>query len=175
MDRIVCALIVLAAASAVPPVALAQEPPHWSRDVNIGAPLFVTMVSGERLEGVAGSVTTDGIAVATPAGVRTAAFADIVRVQRRDAVWNGVWIGAASGTAIGLVAMFTDACPDNSPGCRSEAAALPIAGALYGALIGWGLDALVKGRTTIYESKAPPTLSLLAGRGAIGARVAFGW
>ena len=175
MGRIVRAAIVFAAASVVPSAALAQTPPEWSRNVRIGAPLFVTTASGDRLEGVAGSVTTDGITVATPAGVRTAAFADIVRVQRRDSVWNGVWVGAASGAAIGLVSMLTDACPDNSPGCRAEAAAMPFGGALYGALIGWGIDALVKGRTTIYDSKAAPTFSLLAGRGAVGANLAFSW
>lgn len=174
MDRLVRAAIVLAVVSVVPETALAQTP-EWSRDVRIGSPLFVTTASGDRLEGVAGSVTTDGVTVATPAGVRTAAFADIVRVQRRDSVWNGVWIGTASGAAIGLVALFTDACPNNTPGCRAEAAAMPIGGAMYGALIGWGIDALVKGRTTIYDAKAAPTLSLLTGRGTIGARVAFSW
>ncbi|HXG54861.1 MAG TPA: hypothetical protein VNJ03_05730 [Vicinamibacterales bacterium] len=127
---------VLASVCSVPSSAFAQSPPEWTLGIRLGKPLFVTLQNGERLEGVAGSVTGEGIGVATPIGVRTAAFSDIRKVERRDSPWNGVWIGAGAGTALGLAAALDDdTCPDNARGCEAEAGVLPIAGAVDGQLV----------------------------------------
>src|SRR3954463_3347222 len=67
--------------------AFAQHVPDWTTTVKLGRPLYVTLLSGERLEGIAGSVTPDGITVATPIGVKTAPFADIRCVEKRDGPW----------------------------------------------------------------------------------------
>jgi hypothetical protein len=153
-------LVVLALVGCFPSTALAQGPPDWTLEVEVGKPLFVTMKNGDRIEGLAGNVAVDGITIATPAGIRTGAFTDIDRVEKRDPVWNGVLIGGAVGAGLGLVALLGNSgCPNNDRGCESEAAALPVGGALYGALIGWGLDALVKGRRTIFSDRTPTRLA----------------
>lgn len=172
MTRINRACLVLAAAF-LPSVASAQAPPGWTMKVKVGAPIFITMDNGDRIEGLAGSVTGDGVTVATPAGVRTAAFTGIQRAERRDGPKNGVWIGAGLGAALGFAGMAEADCPYES--CRSEAAVLPIGGALYGALIGWGVDTLIKGRRVIFDRGSAPMVSLTAGRGTLGARLVFTW
>lgn len=169
-------LAVLTFVGCFPCAALAQRPPDWTLSVEVGKPLFVTMSNGDRLEGVAGSVTVDGITVATPTGVRTGAFPEIRRVEKRDSVWNGVWIGTAIGAGLGIAAALDDStCPNNSRGCESEAAVLPLGGALYGALIGWGIDALVKGRTTIFSERAPATVAFATKPRGASVSVAVKW
>lgn len=160
-----------------PSTAVAQAPPDWTMKIKLGKPLFITLKSGDRIEGTAGQISSDGIVVATPVGVQTAAFGDIRRVQRRDSLWNGVWIGAAVGAGLGVAAALDDStCPDKTPGCRSEAAVIPLGGAMYGALIGWGIDALVKGRTTLFEAGGTSTLAALRlRRGGVSANLTITW
>lgn len=160
----------------VPSSAFAQSPPEWTLGIRLGKPLFVTLQNGERLEGVAGSVTAEGIGVATPIGVQTAKFSDIRKVERRDSLWNGVAIGAGVGAATGLAASLDDdTCPDNSRGCESLEVPLSVVGALYGALIGWGIDALIKGRTTTYDSGNAPRVSFSATPKGVSARLMVSW
>lgn len=167
---------VLALVCCAPLTALAQRAPDWTQKIKLGKPLFVTLDNGVRVEGTAGSVSLDGIVVATPVGVRTVTYGDIRKVERRDSLWNGVWIGAAVGGALGLAVMLDDStCPDRTAGCRSEAAVAPVGGALYGALIGWGVDALVKGRTTIFKGEQGPRLSVAAAPGGVSAHLTVGW
>lgn len=172
MIRINRVCLVLAAAF-LPSVASAQAPPDWTLKVKVGAPIFVTMENGDRLEGLAGSVSPDTLTVATPSGVRTALLDGIRRVERRDGPKNGVLIGAGIGAALGLVGMAQGDC--RYEGCRDEAAALPIGGALYGALLGWGVDTLIKGRQLLFDRGNAPTVSLLARKGTLGARLVVSW
>jgi hypothetical protein len=154
----------------------AQQIPGWTMDVRLGKPLFVTLTNGNRIEGVAGSVTTDGVTVATPVGVMTVKFADIGRVQRRDSVWNGVWIGAATGAGLGIITVAADANDDDYyASAGEERAAVVIGGALYGALIGWGVDALLKGRTTIFDAAGATRVSLAVGPRSVGGRFSVTW
>lgn len=172
----VLALLALLAPVCAPSVALAQRAPDWTGKVKLGKPLFVTLDDGVRVEGTAGSVNGEGLVVATPVGVRTVMFRDIRKVERRDSLWNGVWIGAAVGGALGLSVMLDDStCPNRTSGCRSEVAAAPMVGAVYGALVGWGIDALVKGRTTIFNGDQGPRLSVAAAPGGVSARLTVGW
>ncbi len=167
---------IMAFVCGLPSSVLAQSPPDWTLGIRLGKPLFVTMLNGERMEGVAGSVTGEGIGVATPVGVRTARFNEIRKVERRDSVWNGLAIGAGVGAALGVAAMLDDdTCPDNSRACESEAEVLPVAGAIYGALIGWGIDAFVKGRTTVFDGPDAPRISLAASPRGVSARLMVSW
>lgn len=149
-----CAFILL---MLIPCSALAQSAqPAWAAKVKFGKPLFLTTSSGERVEGTAGQITSDAVVVATPAGIRSVPISDIVRVQKRDPVWTGAAIGAGAGLGLGLVMIAADdgACPQQSEGCKAEVRGFAIGLAGYGALIGWGIDALIKNRTTIFEGQA---------------------
>lgn len=151
LQRCVVILLMLAPCSA-----FAQSaPPAWASKVKFGRPLFLTTASGERVEGTAGQVTGDAVVVATPAGIRTVPHADIVKVQKRDSLWTGPAYGAGAGLVLGLLVLADDdTCPDSSAACRDEAGAVAVGMAMYGALIGWGIDALIKNRTTIFERQA---------------------
>lgn len=154
----------------------AQAPPDWTMKVRIGRPLYVILLNGDRLEGLAGSVTQDGIAVATPVGVRTAKFNDIRIVQRRDGPWNGVLTGIAIGAGIGALTYLDDPCgPTVYDGCKAEQGAVVMGGALYGGLIGWGIDTMIKGRTTLFDSTSGRQLSFAATPKGVSGRVTFSW
>ncbi|MEO6213543.1 MAG: hypothetical protein ABIP65_07945 [Vicinamibacterales bacterium] len=180
MIRVLRCLAIVCLICWCPSAAFAQSAPDWSMNVKLGKPLFVTLLNGDRIDGVAGSVTVEGVSVATPIGVRIAKFGDIRKVERKDSLWNGVWIGAAIGAGAGLVtAVSVDACPEYggyaSVGCSDERAALPFAGAIYGALIGWGIDALVKGRSTLFDSAGATRVSFAAAPRSVSGRLTVAW
>lgn len=169
--------LVLVTCTLTPSITAAQAPPEWTTEIRLGKPIFAVTATGERVEGVAGQVTGDGVLIATAVGVRTVAYTDIRKLEARDSVWTGVWIGAAIGAGLGLIVALDDStCPQKTPGCRSEAAVAPLGGAIYGALIGWGIDAAVKGRRTIYESGGSgASVRLDVGRDGVAARFAIRW
>ena len=151
------------------------QPPDWSYKVQLGKHVFVTTDKGERVEGLAGQVTPEGILVATPAGVRTVSYRDMRKVEKRDALWTGAAIGGFTGFALGLAVIIADDGHCSSQACRSEEASVPVGGALYGALIGWGIDALVKGRTTIYDRERPVSVGVAPRRGGAVATITARW
>ena len=158
----------------LPALAFAQVPPDWTSRVQIGKPLFVTTASGDRMEGLAGQVTTDGLVVATPVGIRTLTYGEIRKVERRDSVWSGVAIGATLGLAVGVVVRAGADC--QTPTCRAEANSALGGGAVYGALIGWGIDAALKGRQTLFERESSPIpISLAVRHRGIAASAAITW
>jgi hypothetical protein len=91
--------------------------------------------------------------------------ARVRRIDRRgDSLRNGALIGAAVGVAMGLLAAGMSDCPGTDPGggcAGTRAAALVLSTGIYAA-VGAGIDALVVGRTTVYEA---PTASARRPRG----------
>lgn len=90
---------------------------------------------------------------------------DAVRVKRiekrGDSLRNGALIGAVVGAAMGLLVAGMSDCPGTDPGgsCPgSRAAAFLLSTGVYAA-IGTGIDALVVGRTTLYEAPTTPPQS----------------
>jgi len=87
---------------------------------------------------------------------------EVIRVQKRDSLKNGTLIGLAIGAGMGLMTAAISDCPGNDPGgsCGgARAAAVAVSMGVYSA-IGAGVDALVRGRTTIYERRGasrPPS------------------
>ena len=154
-------------------VSASAQTPNWTLKINLGKPIFLTTESGERVEGLVGQVTPDAILVATPAGVRSVKYGELRRAEKRDALWTGAAIGAAVGFAAGLATIFTD--DNDCKNCNGEEAAVPIGGALYGALIGWGIDALVKGRTTIFDRETDVAFAVTPKRGGASASIALRW
>ena len=94
-----------------------------------------------------------------------------VRVRHADPIYNGIAIGAASaaGSMVGFCRLMEpwDVCLDAGP---------IIAWAAIGAGAGWGIDALVRGRRTIYEAGAATLQGapiLTPGGGGLQVRISF--
>lgn len=170
MKRLLSTVIALLV---LPASALAQ-PPDWTLRLQLGKPVFLTTQSGERVEGVTGQITPEAIVVSTPAGIREVRYRELRRAQKRDALWTGAAIGAATGAALGIAAVANSDC-GSSTQCGAEEGGVVMGGALYGALIGWGLDALVKGKTTVFEAESPVKVTVAPRRGGMSAAVAISW
>ena len=156
------------------PAAAAAQPPEWTLKLQLGKPVFLTTQAGERVEGVTGQITPEAIIVSTPAGIREVRYRELRRAEKRDALWTGAAVGAATGAAFGL-ALVVDADCGSSSQCSAEKGGVVIGGALYGALIGWGFDALVKGKTTVFEGEPSTKVTLVPQRGGLAAHAIFSW
>ncbi len=160
-----------AAASA----ASAQQPqPNLDAILIPGMTAWITDSSGReartRIVDVSGGIVTamaDGGDWRVPVGNITR-----VRVRRADSLINGALIGAGAAVASGLFLCQLTEPWDN---CRDDIGPMLRIGAA-GAAIGIGIDALVRGRRTIYEAgRASARLSAvpLLARRAGGFRIAI--
>lgn len=155
----------------------AQTSADWMLKVKPGTPIFVTTVTGEVVEGIAGRARSDSVVVSTRAGVRIVLLPDIQKVQRRDPGWTGFAMGAAVGAVIGVVASQNSKyCKyQDLTRCRANRKTGPVVGAVGYGLIGWGIDTLVKGRTTVFDRSRVSSLSLTFGPRALGAQARVEW
>ena len=99
-----------------------------------------------RIVDVSGEIVTTSIGD----DIRRLRTTDImrVRVRRSDSVINGALIGAGAAVASGLLLCSLTETWDN---CRDDVGPMVRIGAI-GAGIGIGMDALIRGRKTIYET-----------------------
>lgn len=137
--------------------------------VKPGSPVFVTMATGEMVEGIAGRARRDSMVVSTPAGVRTVLLSEIQKVQRRDPGWTGFAIGAVIGVVASQNSKYCKY--QDLTRCRALRKTGPVTGALGYGFVGWGIDTLVKGRSTVFDKSRAPELSLTLGPKAVGAKV----
>lgn len=178
MTRMIIGALLLMFSAQAPSTAGAQTPaPGWMQKVKPGTPVFVTTTTGETVEGIAGRARSDSMVVSTPAGVRIMLLPDIEKVQRRDPGWTGFVIGAAFGAVIGVVASQNSKYCEyqDLTRCRANRKTGPWVGAVGYGLIGWGIDTLVKGRTTVFDKSRASSLSLTFEPRALGARARVEW
>ncbi len=147
------ALLILFAVSTASAVS-AQTPqgaaPNLESTLIPGKTVWITDPAGReektRIVGVSGDIVT------TTAGghLQRRPTADIMRVRVRhaDSVINGALIGAGAAVASGLVMCRLTETWEN---CRDDIGPMLRTGAI-GAGIGIGIDALIRGRRTIYEA-----------------------
>ena len=174
LDR--AALLVLFSAVCVPVVS-AQTPLPGTNNLETaliqGRTVWITDAGGReeetRIVGVSGGVVT----ASTGADIRRFRTTDIVRVRARysDSVLNGALIGAGAAVASGLFL-----CTRTEPweNCRDDIGPMVKIGAL-GAGIGIAIDALIRGRRTIYEAAPGRTrlhASPILGRHTRGLQIA---
>ncbi len=125
--------------------------------------VVVTSEAGDRRRYRLGQATPDSLRLLAPSGQEEILRkSDILRVERQgvdDPSGNGAVIGAliGAGTGLGLVASMYAACDAgcDAPepgGMYSMAAGF---GAGIGALSGWVIDKLHKGRETVYPVVSP--------------------
>ena len=155
--RLLVQLLILVLVLALPARALAQTPTEgWKRPPPLGKRVFVITDADTETAGRLEEVTPDGVVLTTATGARrTIPFSTIRKVQRTDATWTGLLIGAAAGVALGLSLRLQDLdtiCPQRTPNCEREVKVAPVQYGLGGGLLGWGLDALFKGRKTLYSA-----------------------
>jgi hypothetical protein len=144
------ALIVLCSASAGSGIsAQTRDEPGLDRLLSPGMTVWITDSTGReektRIVGLSG----DTVRTATGGGTRLFRTTEIVRarVRKTDSVVNGALIGAGVAVAAGL---FLCRLTEPWEICWNAGPLLQI-GAV-GAGAGAGLDALIRGRTTIYEA-----------------------
>jgi hypothetical protein len=141
-----------------------------------GRTVWITDSAGReeqmRIVGLSGNVVTGTVGD----DIRQISTTDIVRVRARhsDSVLNGALIGAGAAVAAGLYL-----CSATEPwqNCRDDFGPMFRIGAL-GAGIGIGVDALIRGRTTIYERErgaARLRAAPIVGRHAGGLQVSLGF
>jgi hypothetical protein len=133
-----------------------------------GRTVWVTDRTGReeqiRVVGISGDVLT----TTTGEQVRRIRTADVMRVRAREAdpVLNGALIGAGAAVASGLLL-----CSMTEPwaNCRDDVGPMLRIGGI-GAAAGIGLDALIRGRKTVFEAspgslqvRVTPTVAVRAG------------
>ena len=169
------ALLILCSASTVSAVS-AQTPRGAERNLEAavlpGMTVWITDADGReektRIVGVSGDIVT------TSAGdeIRRLRTADVMRVRARhsDSLINGALIGAGAAVASGL---FVCSLGETWENCRDDVGPMLRIGAI-GAGIGIGIDALIRGRRTIYEAGSTRLLAApIVARRARGLQVSL--
>jgi hypothetical protein len=142
--------------------------------LNPGMTVWITDSNGQERKTRIISVADDIVTTTGDGTVRRLQTADISRIRAPhfDSVLNGALIGAGAAVASGL--LF---CRSMEPweNCRDDVGAMFLIGAT-GAGIGIGIDALFRGRQTIYEApKASARVRAvpMIGRRAAGFNLSF--
>ena len=138
-----------------------------------GRTVWITVAGGReektRIVGVSDGIVTGS----TGTDIRRFRTTDITRVRSRhsDPVLNGALIGAGAAVASGL---FLCTLTEPWENCRDDAGPMFRIGAV-GAGIGIAIDALIRGRRTIYEAAPGSTrlhVSPIVGRHTKGFQIA---
>ena len=115
-----------------------------------GTTVWITDSGGREDKAQVVEVSGDVVTAAAADEIRRFRMTDIrrVTVRKSDSVLNGALIGAGVGVASGL---FLCRLSEPWENCRDDVGPMLRIGAL-GAGIGIGIDALIRGRRTIYDS-----------------------
>jgi hypothetical protein len=123
--------------------------------------VYVLDNTGAETSGKLLQLNPDSIVLLVDGAERQFETARVARIQKRgDSLRNGAIIGAVVGVAMGIITAGISDCPGDHPGggCPGSRAALFLVSTGVYSAIGTGIDALIPGRTTLYEaSKAPPS------------------
>jgi hypothetical protein len=144
-----------------PGVASAQEATsNWPGLVSSRlSTVYVLDNTGVETSGKLLQLNPDSIVLLVDGAERRFETARVARIQKRgDSLRNGAIIGAVVGVAMGIITASISDCPGDRPGggCPGSRAALFLVSTGVYSAIGTGIDALIPGRTTLYEaSKAP--------------------
>lgn len=153
---VIAAVVTLTAAAAA-----AQEAPP--RGV---ARVFVQVAdSGEEVRGHLLDLGPAGVTLLVDGMRRTVPIESVLKVQSRgDSLWNGALIGAAIG-AVGFALVASEYGDAVVPGALFSTAVW--------ASIGASIDALIPGRTTLYQKAPRDSLRAAAPRAAIAMKIRF--
>ncbi|NOT43374.1 MAG: hypothetical protein HOP14_02080 [Acidobacteria bacterium] len=159
-------LLTVTLVAAMPSWLCAQETRRdWSVLDATGRPaVSVLRDDGTELSGRLLRVDPDSLVLLVGDSERRVEVSRVRRVTKRgDTLRNGAIVGAVVGAVVGLLAAGIADCPEPAPGGRcpgTRAAGFLLSTGAYAA-VGAGIDALVVGRTTLFEGPAtsPPVAS----------------
>jgi hypothetical protein len=149
-------------AALIPGGVCAQETAAgWPAQTSSGlSTVYVRDDSGVETSGKLLHLNPDSIVILVDGAERRFDAARVTRIQRRgDSLRNGAIIGAIVGVGLGFVTAGIADCPGDRPGggCPGSRAALFMVSTGVYAAIGTGIDALIPGRTTLYEASKTPS------------------
>jgi hypothetical protein len=146
---------VLAVLLFMPATSDAQEAFGGWRGLKVSArdTIYVTDDTGLRTEGRVLSVDNDSLVMLVDGAQRRFDAARVQGIEKRgDSLLNGALIGAAVGVAFGLILTAID------DGCSGDyeigicTGADVVSGLLISGAVGIGIDALIVGRTRVYDA-----------------------
>jgi hypothetical protein len=122
--------------------------------VTVGERLEIIDARSGRTSGTLVSVTEAAVTLHVGGRSRHLPSTDVVRVERRrsDSKRNGALIGLGTGAVVGTLIGPADSqtCPTSGVECGQGAMLGAIAGALWGAAVGWVVDTARVTRELIY-------------------------
>jgi hypothetical protein len=124
--------------------------------VTVGDKVTVTDVKGREMQGTIAELSASSLALVVGKTRTEFVVADVDTVSRRDSHWNGTLWGLAAGGVLGALldrSLVEEYGRDDiSPG---SSLSLVATAAGVGAGIGFGIDAMIKGRRVIYSRPRP--------------------
>lgn len=173
--------VVILAVALIPGAAFAQATaPSWPGLATAGlSTVHVLDDAGAETSGRVLRLDPDSLVLLVGDTERHFDAAGVRRIDRRgDSLRNGAIIGAIVGVAVGLFAANLADCPgdDSSGSCPGVRAAGVLLSTGTYAAIGIGIDALVIGRTTLYEAPATSSRSArMSPRARAAFNIAYRW
>jgi hypothetical protein len=161
--RLACTALLILLSASTGSTVLAQAPDTAERRLTTalrpGMTVWITDSTGREERARIVDVSSDTVTTHTGDDVRRFRTADVrrVRVRHSDPVVNGALIGAGAAAASGLLLCRLTETWEN---CRDDVGPMVRIGAI-GAGVGIAIDALIRGRRTIYEA-APGSTRLHA-------------
>jgi len=156
------AVTTFAALLLAPMTVHAQEPLGGWRGLKASslATIYVTDDAGRRTEGQLLRLDSDSLVMLVGDSEQRFDAARVRRIDKRgDSLKNGTLIGVALGVLFGSISSGISDCPGDDPGgdCTGfRVAAFAGALGIYTAL-GAGVDALIVGRTRVFDADHPGT------------------
>ena len=145
------AVMLVTALTAVPLLAMAQEPVRDFAQLNTrlrpGDTVWVTDAQGREVKGSILSLAADALTLEGRARTFGAPDVRSIQVRRADSLGNGALIGLGVGGGLALTACLIAASDDDGNKAGCAAAALFYAG--IGSGIGVGIDALIPGKKLV--------------------------
>jgi hypothetical protein len=186
MTRMVCGLmLILSGAGAVPVFAQSSSAPsagpvgsvgQLRTKVKSGDTIFVRDMNGGETKGILWEASESSIRLLVKGQIREIPAGDVRQVARRgDTLRNGFLIGAAFG-AIAMGASVVGECSNLGECLAPTVTFALISGGFFGA-IGAGIDALIPGRTVVYQVTPQRAVRLapLLSSHQVGARLSVGF
>ena len=131
-----------------------------------GDSVYVTDDHGQRTKGTLRDLVAASLKVTVGGETRDFSETNITKVERRDSIENGIWIGLATGVGITVVACKVDPDPEHCPYLVAYVGLPAIAA---GTILGGVIDLLL--RRTLYLTEQRITYALAGRFSAIDLRV----
>lgn len=160
-----CVLLTTSTSAAPQSATMGDGPLSVPLPVHPGQVVWVTTSGGTVLTGTVRSMSASALGLVSMGVDRSVALREIELIEARDSAWNGTRNGAligagAGGVVAGVIGVGLRCRRDCGAGYNAGRDVMKgiTAGALFGAgggaLAGWVIDSLVRGRDVVYRPEA---------------------